>query len=264
MKMSLKFDRAAVASLGMLVLTVSARAQVISWNMDVNSTITGGNQFAGIVMEPYWNNTELMIGNATGDPVISSNLVDNSGTATGLMVAQNSSQNPWDYWAINFTTPAQDADGTFNRRLLNGYQNKGATEAPYTSSITISAIPYSTYDLYVYFSSDNAGRDGSVTDGSTTYYFSTLGQAETAGVNALFAQTTETSSANHPGADYAVFSGLTANLETIDVTVPEYGGIAGFQIVAVPEPASLVFAAAGLCLLLANRFANSGKNGEKR
>ena len=204
---------------------------IISWHMDVNSTVTGSNQIAGVVPASYWNNTLQLNGNATGDPVVSSNLVDNLGKATTLTVAQNSSQYSWNYWAVRFSTPDHDADGTYNGRLLNGYQNKGASEAPYDSSITVTGIPYSEYDLYVYFSSDTAGRNGSVRAGNTIFYFSTLGPAEIGGTNALVLLTADSNPADNPPADYAVFSGLTGALQTITVSIPEWGGISGFQIV---------------------------------
>jgi hypothetical protein len=114
--------------------------------------------------------------------------------------------------------------------LLNGYQNKGASESPYTSRITLSNIPYSNYDLVVYFSADGAGRLGSVSDGMTTNFFSTMGTAAIAGTNAVFIQTTETNGVNHPLGDYAILKGLTASSKTIDVTIPDFGGIAGFQL----------------------------------
>jgi hypothetical protein len=212
--------------------TINTQAlHVISWNIGDDNIISGAGESAGIINAPYWNNTQLINGNVTGNPVNDSNLVDNNGAATTMAIAQNSSQNTYNFWAINFATPPQDADGTYNRRMLNGYQNKGATEAPYTSSVTISGVPYATYDVYVYFSSDTAGRTGCVSDGSLTYYFSTLGPAATAGTNALLVQTTELNSANNPGADYAIFPGLTSSRLTISVTIPNYGGIAAIQVV---------------------------------
>jgi len=240
--------------MGILATAINLHAQVISWDIGDNNIITGGSQFAGIVSEAYWNNTYYENGNATGSTVVNQNLTDSSGATTAVSVTQLASQNSYNYWAINFTTPGQDADGTYNRNLLNGYQNDGATVAPYTSGITISNINFTKFDLYVYFSSDTAGRIGNVTDGATTYFFTTIGPAETSGANALFTQTTETSSLNNPAADYAVFRGLTDNTESIYVTVPGFGGIAGFQIVPTPEPSSLALAGVGLALVGLRRF----------
>jgi hypothetical protein len=165
----------------------AAQAQnVISWNLDVYGTISGSSEYAGVVSAAYWNDSWNINGNATGSSVTSANLLDNSGAATTLSVTQLASQNAWNYYSIQSTAPGQDADGTYNRNLLNGYNNKGSSEAPYLSTISLAAIPYAQYDLYVYFSSDTAGRDGTVSVGATTYDFSTLGGASISGVSAVF------------------------------------------------------------------------------
>jgi hypothetical protein len=147
--------------------------------------------------------------------------------------------------------------------LLNGYLNSGpAAWGPSitNSYVSLSQIPFAEYDVYVYFSSDAAGRNGTVTDGTSTFYFSTLGLASVSGANALFAQTTDMTGAN-PGANYAVFSGLTGSSQIFTVD-PKSGndqwlGIAGFQVVAVPEPSALALGAIGLLLVGMNRCRQS-------
>jgi hypothetical protein len=224
----------------------STQAQVISWNYDVYGTI-GSGEHAGIVDASFWNNTWTIHGNSTGASVSNPNLMDNTGAATTMDINQLASQNGWNYWSIQGSSPGLDADGSSNRRLLNGYNNKGSSESPGLSRVELQEIPYLQYDLYVYFSSDATGRQGSVTDGSSTYYFSTVGAPSISGASALFALTTETDSGSHPSANYAVFSGLTGASRTIDVSIPDWGGIAGIQVVSVPEPSSmaLVFGALG-------------------
>ncbi len=209
---------------------------VISWNFDGYGDISGAGQSAGVVLAPYWNSTYLIDGNS-GAP--ENNLLDNTGTATtlGASFTDNSQYG----YAIQFSTPAQDADGSYNKYLLNGYLNNGGGS---DVTISLSSIPYSTYDLVVYLSSDTAGRIGTVNVGSTTYDFTTMGPAEISGANASLIQTLDTSGAN-PGADYAIFTGLTGSSQTIDTAIPSYGGIAGFQVVAVPEPGTLALAAFG-------------------
>ena len=238
---------AALLAVALGTLAVKTQAQdVISWNLDNNSTIqpTGA---AGLVLATNW--TDTWLNNVTV------NLPDNHGNATTMDLAYGSP------YGITYSIgghPGQDADGSYNREMLNGYLNAGMAgwNPPSTNSfVTLSEIPYSQYDIYVYFSSDVANRIGNVTDGTTTYSFSTMGPAEVSGANALFTQTTDTSG-SHPLADYAIFSGLTGSSQTISCqmeVIEDWGGIAGFQIVQVPEPGTLALAALGGIGMLALR-----------
>ena len=120
----------------------------------------------------------------------------------------------------------------------------------------MTEIPYASYDIIVYFSSDGAGREGDVTDGSTNYSFVNVGQSSVSGVNALLVPTTDTAGAYTTTANYAVFSGLSGASQTVTVQMrddDEWGGIAGFQLVEVPEPATLGLLSLCGLLLLRNR-----------
>jgi len=236
-----------VAAGALLAATITgAQAQVISWNLDRFGTI-GASDNAGVVLVNNWNNS--WPSNPTVD------LVDNSGAATTLDLGYGS----FGQWSIQGSGPALDSDGSANKRLLNGYLNSGP--APWgpsitNSSVSLTQIPYAQYNIYVYFSSDAADRPGYVTDGTTSYFFNTLGAASIAGGNALLVQTTEASNANHPGANYAVFSGLNSAAQTITVQMEQsdmWGGIAGFQVVAVPEPGVLSLGALSVLVLGASR-----------
>jgi PKD repeat protein len=123
---------------------------------------------------------------------------------------------------------------------LDGYANTSSGIGP--EIFTISGIPYSSYDLYVYLSSDMVGRTGTITDGNsgTTYDFLTIGQPAVSGINAVLIQTTDTTGAN-PAADYAVFYGLTGSSDTLTLNIANGGGIAGFQIVAASVPPTAGF-----------------------
>lgn len=222
----------------LLTASITLQAQIISWNLDDNGTLGGAN-VAGVAAAANWNNSW------PANPTV--NLMDNSGAATTLGLAYGS----FNTWHIQSSAPGQDADGSYNRNLLNGYLNSGpAAWGPSitNSYVSLSQIPYSVYDIYVYFSSDTAGRNGSVSDGSTTYYFSTLGSASISGANALFTQTTDTLGVN-PGANYAIFAGLSGASQTLTLNMlsgnDQWGGIAGFQVVAVPEPGTMALAAMG-------------------
>lgn len=208
-----------------LLLEHSSHAQVISWSQDVNGTVGGAGagdrsgvgEEAGVVLAGNWTNS--FPNNFTQD------LQDNAGNTTLLDIVPSA---PF-VFSLQGSNPGQDADGSWNKEMLNGYLNAGATAAPAVSSIGISQIPYSAYDIYVYFSSDDSTRVGTVTNGATTYDFNVLDNM-IAGANATFAQTTSTGGAE-PEANYAVFSGLSGAEQTISVNIPDFGGIAGFQVV---------------------------------
>jgi len=230
----------------MLAASYTLQAQVISWNLDDYGTVNGPsvsyNGTAGVIPVSNWNNSW------PNNPT--TGLIDSTGAATTL----NLSYGSFNTYAIQQSHPGQDANGSYSKEMLNGYLNSGpAAWGPSitNSYVTLTSIPYSVYDVYIYFSSDTAGRAGNVTDGTATYDFSTLGSAETSGANALFTQTTDTGGLN-PGADYAVFSGETANSLTLIVNAmsgnDQWLGIAGFQVVAAPEPGTVALAVCGLSL----------------
>lgn len=214
---------------GALSATPTGLPQIVGWNYDRNGTVTG-SAIAGIVPAANWNNSY------PANPT--TNLIDSAGLATTLDISYSSLNT----WNIQGSSPAADNNGTSNKRLLNGYLNAGPAAwnpSVTRTSVTLSQIPHGYYDLIVYFSSDGANREGEVTDGSATYYFKTLGAASISGINAAFAQTTQTTSAAYPAANYAVFSGLTGDTQTVTVQMrdnDEWGGIAAFQVVPKEDP----------------------------
>jgi len=209
-----------------LAATLTAEASIVSWNYDRNGTVTGSN-VAGVAPAANWNNS--WPANPTA------NLIDKDGAATTLDLAYTSFNN----WNIQASNPGVDGNGTYNKELLNGYLNAGPAgwNPPVTSSsVTLSQIPYPKYKVIVYFSSDGADREGSVSDGVTTYYFKTLGAASIGGGNATLTQATDTTTGGYAtGGNYAVFDQLTGTTKTFTVQMrdnDEWGGIAGFQVVA--------------------------------
>lgn len=188
-----------------------------------NSPVSG---MAGVgdASAANWNNS-APDDSTVGQTIM--NLADDTGAATTADVVIGGSFNTVGIGG----TPGQDADGTYNRNMLNGYVNSG-NGLP--GSFALTEIPYEAYDIYVYFASDVNTRTGSVTDGSTTYYYNILDNMITdASGNALFAQTTSTTNGAFPEANYAVFSGLTGDSQTISgSTLTDFVGISAIQIVA--------------------------------
>lgn len=231
-----------------LAAAATASAATVSWNYDRNGTVTG-TAVAGVVPVANWNNS--WPSNPTTD------LIDDSGTPTTIDISTAS----FNDWNIQGSDPGTDGDGTSNKRLLNGYLNAGPApwNPPITSSsVAISQIPYASYDIIVYFSSDGANREGEVTVGAATFYFSTLGAASLSGPDATLTRTTSTSNSDYAGANYAIFSGLSGAAQTITVQMrddDEWGGIAGFQVVQVPEPSAALLGGLGALGLLRRRRA---------
>jgi alpha-galactosidase len=193
---------------------------VVSWNFDRYGTVSS-TSVAGVEPVTNWNNSY------PSNPT--KNLADNRGATTTVDIAYSSSST----WSIQSSHPGADANGRYNRELLNGYLNSGSTTSPTNSSVTISQIPFSSYDIYVYFSSDVADRNGTVTDGTTTFSFKTIGPASI-GSTPVLTQTTVAS--GNPSANYALFSGLAGTSKTITCSIPSSGGIAAFQIVPRVDP----------------------------
>ncbi|MBC8094785.1 MAG: hypothetical protein H7Y43_03125 [Akkermansiaceae bacterium] len=210
--------------------------ETISWNNNNGGNVSPPTGMAGIVSAGNWNNSTIGMA-----------LVDYTGAPSG---ASFTISGTWGPWGIGAST-GQDADGTYNRNLLNGYVNSSAGVAP--SIITISGIPYAAYDVYVYISSDTAGRTGTIADSNAgvTYHYLTVGAPSISGPNAVFALSTDTVGSTPPTANYVRFSNVTGSTETLTLNIPNGGGYAGFQIVAVPEPGIFALASLGGFALLA-------------
>jgi hypothetical protein len=248
-----------------------AQAASIGINF-VGSTSTGETlvptDVAGVavVAQDYWNN--LQIGNGDGNgfgntgALAAGTVIDSAGiTDAGVAVTAGGRQGTnqswradcasWGFSGTNLTMMAGGIDGT--------------------PEVTVSGIPYASYDVYVYASNGAASGGGSATisvaSGATgtvaaanTYFF------EIAWTGGNFVQATATSSAQDTGAtNYMDFAGNTATGFTLDcvckATVGSGGGwaeITGVQIVATPEPSSLALLGLGGLLGLRGRRPRAG------
>ena len=97
-------------------------------------------------------------------------------------------------------------------------------------------------------------RVGTVTDGTTTYYFGAYPDSINIGGNGVLAKATATSSSGfNADANYAVFSGLSGTGQTIstlfysaDGVTDNWGGICAIQVV---ESASVVTKTIGIYII---------------
>jgi hypothetical protein len=133
-------------------------------------------------------------------------------------------------WHISNNTRA-----TADAKLMYGYLAPSYTSG--TATVSLSGIPYATYNVYVYFGSDNTGQQGKITIGTTNYFYTVAGNVNFSG----FTQTTDTTGSINLSANYARFSGLTGS--TASITSSTTGGsgqdsgagIFGVQIVEAGE-----------------------------
>jgi hypothetical protein len=208
---------------------VTVHAQnIISWEYDNGNLIPpNGSSFAGVVPAPYWNHSQ---------EAGVANLLASDGSLSGVTLGFADQYGAWGIGGVG----GPDADGTYNKSIFDGYGNTASTD-----TLSLSGMSSSLYNVIVYFSSDQDGRTGTISDGATTYSFSTIMRNQVDNnPNVTFIQTTDTGSGN-PGANYAVFSGLSGSSQTFTLATSAGMGIAGMQIVAAPEPGTLALAGIG-------------------
>ena len=223
-----------------LVLTGgAAQAASISFNMsdddDANTVVATPY---GVEPSSNWNES-LYDTNST--PFSMTDLVDDTGAPTTL-----------DIDAAGFTisvfgtipagTPFRYGDSHFPGAAVDTW--------------TLSEIPYAQYKIIVYVSGNNLVQ-GSITDGTTTFYWDDAADKANA---AVLTEITDTDASGTPVfGNYAVFgseaSPLTGASQVLSWDATGQAGAAifnGFQVVQVPEPGSLALLGMG-GLLIARR-----------
>jgi len=256
MRIKSLFVFAVVVAIGVIAASPQAQAAVmgaisvnISNSTDGNSTVTGN---AGVYDASDWNNYDGLVKVGT-----MSNLIDNTGTATTAEFKCDT--------GTNGLASNDDPHTSQNARLVQQYFD---TVQNTTSKFTVTAIPYTQYDLYYYHDgpSTDPTRGIKVTvNGGTPYYsheYSTnIPQYGTADDFVEYHNTNETTAQGSVGGHYMLLKGLSGDLEIL-VQAPSnspWNGTAraptsGFQIVEVPEPATMaLMALGGLGLLLKRR-----------
>jgi hypothetical protein len=217
-----------LAMLVMVVLATASQASVISWAYDNGTDVAG---YAGVVSANNWNETRP---ENTGG----SSLNYNDGTASGVTL---SVAGGFGAWGIGGAT-SPDGNGTYNKAIFDGYYNSVG------STLTLSGISYSTYSIIAYISSDQVGRTGTVSDGSTTFSFTTNTRTMIDNDPSMTLIQSIDTGLSHPSANYVVFSNLTGANQILTIANASDGmGFAGIQI--VPEPATMLLLGLGGLLL---------------
>jgi PKD repeat protein len=213
-KLARAFVTSAFASL-LTALAGTASAATISWHVNNGNGPLAAANFAGVNLVSNWT-----VVTATGT---SSSLKNNSNATTTASIVYSGGFGPW---RMSGTTPAQDTDTSYNKRMINSYANANSGSQ---ASFAISGIPYARYSIYVYFSSDTAGRASTVSDGTTTYTYTSIGASSIGGGNATLTQTAATSGS--PSANYCIFTNEVSTSKTITCNPGNGGGVTGIQIV---------------------------------
>ena len=192
----------------------------------------GAAEIAGYapVSQGNWNTTDaaLFSGDVTGviAPVAGS-IVNAAGAATPLQIT----------WAADGNYPANNGTASGNAKLMTGYlDNTGVGTG---AQVTLSAVPYATYDVYVYFGSDGNGRTGSIASSTANgefFYQTASGKGAAAGFRYDDFLPTFSQDGSGPAANFCVFRDQSAATFNLQVNRGNLNsGIHAVQIVPVAD-----------------------------
>jgi hypothetical protein len=231
-----RLTRCGLALFVIVTIAIPVPAASIGVNFYSGDASLPTTSTAGVVPQQNWNNEASL----NGGPAA---LVDSSGASLPTTVT----------WSAGTGGSTNDIlFGGSNNVLLNNYLNGFISAGtPAVASVTVDAIPYSQYDLYVY--AEHVHASNALSSYIVNLDFNTAQQLLVAGAGFYdtngFVLATGTTSG-----DYLVFRGLTAASLTlvsgIDVTDSPINGI---QLVPVPEPATVALLVSAFSMLGAFR-----------
>jgi hypothetical protein len=227
-----------------LVFALPSAAQAVSIGLNFQDgdgfeTMVAADS-AGVIPQINWNQSSDFSANNSQSGTID-NMINDAGLASGVKVEWTSAN----AWRNENSTAASTAD----TKMMDGYAEINGSQ--YTFDFT--GISYAEYDIYVYVGDDGRGSTATVSNGTTSFSFST--NSDGAIFPGAYLQTTDTGAGN-PLANYAVFSGLSGASQSFNFpTKSAQPGIHGFQIVdtTIPEPSSMALLLTGACALLLRR-----------
>jgi hypothetical protein len=197
----------------------------------------GSTEFAGVIPSANYNNVASA---NTGAPI---SLFDDSGTATTMTLTITGAVGPYSTISGAGINP-QGGDEKLNTGFLAG-----------NSTLTLTGIPYASYNIYVYALNDNESRVQATTVNGLTFYHDSPNAASRVDQNLatdyVYTLVTSTNpAAQTVNANYVLFTGLSGQSQTISVNATGNGFINGFQVVQVPEPGTAFFALSSGLLVL--------------
>jgi len=215
---------------GLSPLTSAAGSIGVNFNSDVVAAVDPVNGTAGAVAQSNWNNTQSLSGS-----IASGSVIDSSGATVGGMSVTWSGDDAWSVGGADAT-----GEGDDTALMHGGIEEQHATYGTGAGTeITLTGIPYTRYNLYVYVNGWSAGRTGeaqlevggNVVSGSQRQFLV---------MGAEFIDGTHTHSESTGTADvgtYVLWENLTAANLTAQVRkINNNIMITGLQIVEVAVP----------------------------
>jgi hypothetical protein len=223
--------------LGALTSVSSVQAQLIGINFEGGGGIvtdpTGAVTIFASSSEPidFWNE-------ASGNSGTISNLLETDGTPDSA-----GSENIAGLTAVYSAPGAFQTGNTNLGNLMNGYLDGNGAGLGLENgivSVTLTNIPFTTYDVYAYVDSDHDGRPSTASIGSETLSFTTAGTAASASGVGLPGDFTVNSdpTADHPAVQAILFTNVTGSTFTYlqnGGSNNSSTGLAGIEIVQVPD-----------------------------
>lgn len=198
-----------------------------------SGSLLGAGESAGVVAQTNWNNA---FGNNGGPQALN----DNSGAATGAAVTWGGVPNTW--------TITGGTQTTGDAKLMNGYLD---TNASSTTTVTVTNVPYSVYDVILYYDGDgNNLRSGSYSINGNVFSPAVDSQPNFPNNGGL---------ANYDDAtgdligNYLVIRQLSGNVNASAMAVNFRGPLNAIQIIAMPEPATAMLGVMGVAGLVLRR-----------
>lgn len=231
----------------MLRVSMSADAATIGINFGDSASALASGDSAGFVPQINWQN--ITTSNATAVTLFE-NTDSNTSAATSAQLSFAGSLLP-NVQATGFVSGPDE-------KLNNGYV--ASFSNPLTLSIT--GVPYASYDVIAYVFTPGSGRHYSAAIGSTTLWGAMPTTPTGAGYidnnnSTPFTYTSAVGSSAGTataGGDYYLFSGLSGSALTISMnTSDDLSTITALQIVQTPEPARSVLLLGGSCALCLRR-----------